>query len=221
VGSRDPSAPPNLDYVIPQTHFSDRFSGTSHVLIVLLVAAIAAVFPVSIAAHSAASQTAAPVAVSHVEISAKRLPVSTPVLHSVPKVATVGTTKVATKVATKSAPPAHVAIRKQVVATVPPVVKAAAVVQNVAPSQPTGYGCGSALAYLQKHAAPGFSFECPGYAEGHQAMTCINMAGVCPGIKLIAISIPCAAAYMNEASNSWVLTGKSNAPIDPYGYCPE
>jgi hypothetical protein len=50
-------------------------------------------------------------------------------------------------------------------------------------------------------------------------MTCVNIAGVCPGAKLIAISIPCAAAYMNESSNSWVLSGKSDAPIDPYGYC--
>ena len=87
------------------------------------------------------------------------------------------------------------------------------------PAAPSGYGCAAALAYLQAHAAPGFSFECPGYAQGHQAMTCDNVAGVCPGAKLIAISVPCAAAYMNEASNSWVVTGQSDAPIDPYGYC--
>jgi hypothetical protein len=88
-----------------------------------------------------------------------------------------------------------------------------------ASSEPTGYGCGDALAYLRLHAAPGFNFECPGYADGHQAMTCIDISGLCPGTKLIAISTPCAAAYMNEASNSWVLTGQSDAPIDPYGYC--
>jgi hypothetical protein len=81
------------------------------------------------------------------------------------------------------------------------------------------YGCGAALAYLSAHAAPGFSFECPGYADGHQAMTCENIPGLCPGTSVIAIAVPCAAAYMNEASNSWVLTGKSDAPIDPYGYC--
>jgi hypothetical protein len=88
--------------------------------------------------------------------------------------------------------------------------------QNVAP----GYGCGSALAYLEAHAAPGFRFECPGWADGHQAMTCVNVAGVCSGTKVIAISIPCPAAYMNEASNSWVVLGESEAPLDPYGFCP-
>ena len=81
------------------------------------------------------------------------------------------------------------------------------------------YGCGPALAYLAAHAAPGFRFECPGYALGHQAMTCIDVAGVCPGSHLIVIDVPCSAAYMNEASNSWVLEGLRQAPIDPYGYC--
>jgi hypothetical protein len=87
-------------------------------------------------------------------------------------------------------------------------------------SDSTGsYGCGAALSYLSAHAAPGFRFECPGYALGHQAMTCVNVAGVCPGSHLIVISDPCSAAYMNEASNSWVLEGLRQAPIDPYGYC--
>jgi hypothetical protein len=87
-------------------------------------------------------------------------------------------------------------------------------------SESTGtYGCGAALSYLSAHAAPGFRFECPGYALGHQAMTCVNVAGVCPGSHLIVISDPCSAAYMNEASNSWVLEGLRQAPIDPYGYC--
>lgn len=83
----------------------------------------------------------------------------------------------------------------------------------------SGYGCSYALAYLVTHAAPGFQFECPGYALGHQAMTCLNEPGVCPGGKLIAIHDPCPAAYMNEASNSWVVLGLRDAPIDPYGYC--
>ena len=51
-------------------------------------------------------------------------------------------------------------------------------------------------------------------------MTCWNVSGLCPGEKLIAIAVACPAAYMNEASNSWVVTGRSDAPIDPYGYCP-
>jgi hypothetical protein len=51
-------------------------------------------------------------------------------------------------------------------------------------------------------------------------MTCVNEAGVCANEDLIAIADPCAVAYMNEASNSWVMTGQSDAPIDPYGACP-
>jgi hypothetical protein len=83
----------------------------------------------------------------------------------------------------------------------------------------SGYGCSYALAYLASHAAPGFGFACPGNSLGHQAMTCVNVAGVCPGADLITITVPCPAAYMNEASNSWVLLGLRKAPIDPYGYC--
>jgi hypothetical protein len=86
-------------------------------------------------------------------------------------------------------------------------------------SAPEASGCAAALTYLSAHSAPGFHFVCPGYAQGHQAMTCINVAGICPGAHLIVINVPCAAAYMNEASNSWVLDGLRSAPIDPYGYC--
>ena len=88
-----------------------------------------------------------------------------------------------------------------------------------AKGQATADGCAAALAYLSAYSAPGFTFECPGYALGHQAMTCINTAGVCANEDLIVISDPCAVAYMNEASNSWVMTGASDAPIDPYGAC--
>lgn len=101
----------------------------------------------------------------------------------------------------------------QVVATTHPAASA-----PPAPAQPSGYGCAAALAYLTAHSAPGFRFECPGYALGHQAMTCLNEPGVCPGYGLIAINIPCAAAYMNEAHNSWVVLGEASG-IDPYGYC--
>jgi hypothetical protein len=88
-----------------------------------------------------------------------------------------------------------------------------------APTPAPTSGCTAALAYLATHAAPGFRFECPGYALGHQAMTCVNVAGVCPGQRLIAIAVACPASWMNEASNSWVLIGESSRPIDPYGYC--
>ena len=86
--------------------------------------------------------------------------------------------------------------------------------------QATAWGCSAALAYLQAYAAKGFALECPGYAEGHQAMTCLNVAGVCPGSAVIAIADACPQAYMNEASNSYVVTGTSDAAIDPYGSCP-
>jgi hypothetical protein len=87
-----------------------------------------------------------------------------------------------------------------------------------ASSPEPGYGCAAALAYLRANAAPGFTFACPGYAYGNQAMTCVNHAPQCAGEKLIAIAVPCPAAYMNEAHNSWVLTGHGSG-IDPYGYC--
>ena len=107
--------------------------------------------------------------------------------------------------------------------TAAPVVRAAAAPvvppTTAAPAHPSSYGCAAALQYLAAHSAPGFVFECPGYADGHQAMTCINIAGLCPNESLIAINIPCAAAYMNEAHNSWIEAGLAQGAIDPYGYC--
>lgn len=82
-----------------------------------------------------------------------------------------------------------------------------------------GSSCGTALAYLAANSAPGFHFECPGYALGHQAMTCVNVAGVCPGEELIVIHTVCPASYMNEAHNSWIEAGLRSGAIDPYGYC--
>ena len=84
----------------------------------------------------------------------------------------------------------------------------------------TAWGCPAALSYLQAYAAKGFTLECPGYAEGRQAMTCMGEQNACPGSAVIAIADACPAAYMNEASNSLVFTGASDAPIDPYGACP-
>jgi hypothetical protein len=191
---------------------SERFSGSSHTLIVLLVAATAAVFPVSIAAHqTSASQTAAP----QVTLRALITPISQPIATRWSAATVPDAAKPAAK---KAVRPVQVPVRK-VVAAPAPVVTPAPAKPSAAPAQPSGYGCTAAIAYLQEHAAPGYTFECPGYAEGHQAMTCVNVPGVCAGTKMIAISTPCAAAYMNEASNSWVLAGKSTAPIDPYGYC--
>jgi hypothetical protein len=100
--------------------------------------------------------------------------------------------------------------------------------------QATAWGCSAALAYLQTYAAPGFTLECPGYAEGHEAMTCLYdtpaYPDACPNGHTIAISDPCPQAYMNESANSWTLTGQlsteqqrfgvSYGDIDPFGPCP-
>lgn len=125
----------------------------------------------------------------------------------------------ATPAPATAAPPPHPGA--QVVAT----AASARVVATSAPlaappvSAPGPDTCSAALSYLSAHAAPGFHFECPGYALGHQAMTCVNVAGVCPGTDLIAISVVCPASYMNEAHNSWILSGRQTGSIDPYGYC--
>jgi hypothetical protein len=98
----------------------------------------------------------------------------------------------------------------------------------------TASGCAAALAYLQAYAAPGFALDCPGYAEGHEAMTCLHGTPQYPDACLngpeIAISDACAQAYMNESANSWLLTGQtateqakfgvSYGSIDPFGACP-
>jgi hypothetical protein len=121
----------------------------------------------------------------------------------------------------------------------PPAVVAAAPVPAAAPALPavghaTVWGCTAALAYLQAYAAPGFALDCPGYAEGHEAMTCLHgtpqYPDACPNGPTIAISDACPQAYMNESANSWLLTGQtateqqkfgvSYSTIDPFGACP-
>jgi hypothetical protein len=98
----------------------------------------------------------------------------------------------------------------------------------------TTWGCTAALAYLQAYAAPGFALDCPGYAEGHEAMTCLHgtpqYPDACPSGPTIAIADACPQAYMNESANSWYMTGQlsteqqkfgvSYDSIDPFGACP-
>ena len=98
----------------------------------------------------------------------------------------------------------------------------------------TAWGCSAALAYLQAYAAPGFALDCPGYAEGHEAMTCLHgtpqYPDACPAGPTIAISDACPQAYMNESANSWLMTGQGSTEqqkfgvsydaIDPFGACP-
>jgi hypothetical protein len=217
--------------------FSTRLADRSHLFLVVVLAVTAAAFPAAISAKVASSQqsantpSAATLDADAARIAAKTdlgLYMAQAASHSpeaaesdVPaKSELVRQVAASPKPATHKAPAApsvhHVSapvVQQPVVAAPPPTpTTTTTVVQD-------GYGCSYAIAYLSAHAAPGFHFECPGYADGHQAMTCMNIAGLCPGENVIAISVPCAAAYMNEASNSWVLTGKSDAPIDPYGYC--
>ena len=134
---------------------------------------------------------------------------------------------------TRSTTIAAVATPAVLVAT--PVVAAPAPAAAVpAVGQAIGWGCSAALAYLQAYAAPGFTLDCPGYAEGHEAMTCVHdtpaYPDACPNGPTIAVSDACPQAYMNESANSWNLTGQltteqqkfgvSYAEIDPFGACP-
>jgi len=181
-----------------------RMTNVTRLFTVLLLTAVGAAFLVPLSATSTKRPTAAPIGArghvsTHTTTSLPLAPTTT-----VPTTTTTPTT--VAPAATPTTPPA-------------PAPAAGGGPDAAATSNVNGYGCGPALAYLQAHAAPGFTFECPGYAQGHQAMTCDNVAGVCPGAMVIAISTPCPAAYMNEASNSWVVSGKSNAALDPYGYC--
>jgi hypothetical protein len=203
---------------------SDRSAVNVHLLVVAaLVVVVASLVPFEISASAAGNQM--PVVAVPYRVNVVKVQVPTSVLGQ-------STVRLASSLARPDAVRAHSSKprttkpRKPQAPKMPATAIRAPVIRPTtstpAPpvtAQPSGYGCGDALAYLKSHAAPGFTFECPGYADGHQAMTCVNIAGLCPGSDLIAISTPCAAAYMNEASNSWVVLGKSDAPIDPYGYC--
>jgi hypothetical protein len=93
---------------------------------------------------------------------------------------------------------------------------AAPVTPAAAPAVTTD--CADALAHLAAHQAPGFTARCgPGIALGHYGFTCWNRAPHCPdGGRVIHIACPAPFVYMNEAHNSWALTG-SRTGIDPYG----
>jgi hypothetical protein len=203
---------------------SDRSAVSFHLLVVVLIAVSASFLPGAFTGNSA---TAGSSAVPRVEPTTDTVLLASSLGRSIPslkvKAAVAPKVRVVFARTKRHAVLSHAKIHHAVAPL--PTRTTVAPATTVASSQTTStaddgsYGCGAALAYLSAHAAPGFSFECPGYADGHQAMTCENIPGLCPGTKLIAISVPCAAAYMNEASNSWVLSGESDAPIDPYGYC--
>ena len=129
-----------------------------------------------------------------------------------PNVTTTVPTGARTRTPKHHAPATTSTARKPATLAAPPTTT------TVAPASQTGYGCAAAFAWLSSHSAPGYQFVCPGYAEGHQAMTCRNTAA-CPGEKVIVIATPCPAAYMNEAHNSWIISGLAQGKIDPFGYC--
>ena len=115
------------------------------------------------ASDTAASDTAASTAPS--STTTVTAPAPTPaVLASTPVVSTAPTpTPTPTPAPAPAAPPA-------------PAVPAVPAV-----GQATAWGCSAALAYLQAYAAPGFALDCPGYAEGHEAMTCLYGHARVPG----------------------------------------
>jgi hypothetical protein len=152
------------------------------------------------------------------EVATARL--GAPTVTSTPT--TVATTPAPAPPSPAVAPPAASAALVATPAAVAATPAPAASDPSVVPprGRATAWGCGAALAYLQAYAAKGLALECPGYAEGQEAMTCLRVAGVCPTSAVIAIADPCPQAYMNEASNSYVITGVAASPIDPYGPCP-
>jgi hypothetical protein len=173
-------------------------------------------------------------------VSAHLARVDTPV----PATTTTTTAPAPTTTTTTAPAPTTTTTTPPPVAT--PAVLAAAPAAPAAPAPPaappalpgfghaTVWGCAAALPYLQAYAAPGFALDCPGYAEGHEAMTCIHgtpqYPDACPNGPTIAISDPCPQAYMNESANSWLMTGQLSteqqkfgvaySTIDPFGACP-
>jgi cytoskeletal protein RodZ len=152
---------------------------------------------------------------------------------------TTTTTTTAPPVTTTTTAPAPAPAPTPAPAPAPAVLAATPPPAPVAPALPAyghaiAWGCTAALAYLQAYAAPGFALDCPGYAEGHEAMTCLHgtpqYPDACPSGPTIAISDACPQAYMNESANSWYMTGQlsteqakfgvSYAEIDPFGACP-
>ena len=176
------------------------------------------------AAFSSPSQTPQSQVAVHLGPLATRTPLTTSTTTS--STTTTTTTTTTPPVPVEAAAPAPAPTPAP--APAPPVPAAPPALP--APGHATAWGCSAALAYLQAYAAPGFALDCPGYAEGHEAMTCAHDPNACPNGPTIAISDACPQAYMNEAANSWNLTGQlpteqqkygvSYASIDPFGACP-
>jgi hypothetical protein len=178
----------------------------------------------SIALFALGSVYGVPAAVSSPDYAAQ-LPAGAHLTHVVPHAPATTTTTAPAPTTTTTTAPAPTTTTT----TVPPAPPALPAFGHA-----TAWGCAAALPYLQAYAAPGFALDCPGYAEGHEAMTCIHgtpqYPDACPDGPTIAISDPCPQAYMNESANSWLMTGQLSteqqkfgvaySTIDPFGACP-
>jgi hypothetical protein len=199
----------------------------------------------SVAAFALGGVYGVPAATSSPDYTAQALAI----VHESTTTTLASTTTTSTSTTTTTAPPATTtttaptpaspAIPAPAPAPAPAVLASTPPPAPAAPALPayghaTAWGCAAALAYLQAYAAPGFALDCPGYAEGHEAMTCLHGTPQYPDACLngpeIAISDACPQAYMNESANSWLLTGQSGTEqakfgvsygeIDPFGACP-
>lgn len=89
----------------------------------------------------------------------------------------------------------------------PPVLASATAQQRVSPATDT---CGAVIAEVEArglYPAPGFTVVCPGYALGHEGMTCMNVPSVCPGHAEIVIHYVRAFVVANEFENSRIFAG--------------
>jgi hypothetical protein len=214
--SRHGGAPKDKDRTVSRGHGSGRprprLTGRQK----SLVGVVGAGGIVGMAACGmAATSDSAPVnAVSHYRAA------GAPTTTTTGPPSTVPTSPPITTTAPTSPPPAPVsATTTTPAATVTTVPATSAPTTTTAPVD-TGYGCADAIAYLRAHADPAYQIICPADSgPGSEAFTCSNLPGYCVGFQEVIITDPCPAAYMNEASNTWVIDGKSDAPIDPYGSC--
>jgi hypothetical protein len=79
-----------------------------------------------------------------------------------------------------------------------------------AAAAPPASPCAASIAAVEGRGlfpAPGFVVVCPGYALGHEGMTCLNVAGICPGGREIVIHDPQPYVVANEFENSRILSG--------------
>ena len=131
---------------------------------------------------------------------------------------TTSTTSVAPST-TSAAPTTTTSVAPSTTSTTQPAPRPALARVTSSNASPAAWGCAAAEEWISAHAAPGFRIFCPGNAMGHEAMTCVNVSGLCPDQRIIILADPCPAAYMNEAHNSWILTGLERGRLDPYGSC--